>query len=112
VLLLIGGFKLFQSFSGKSAECSDDREKIVRILRPGQAAILAAALSIDGIAAGFGAALGGVNAAVMLAVSLAAHMAAVPLGARWGRQLSKRTSFDVSWIGGVVIILLAFSKLL
>ena len=83
----------------------------MKILRPAQAAIIAAALSIDGLAAGFGAALGGVNATVMLIVSLLAHMAAVPAGALLGRRLSKKTKFDISWIGGVVIIALAVTKL-
>jgi putative Mn2+ efflux pump MntP len=114
VLLLIGGIKLYQSLTAKPADCLPEGERglSVRVLKPGQAVIIATALSIDGLAAGFGAALGGVNALVMLGVSLAAHMAAVPLGARLGRSLSDKSRLDVSWIGGVVIIILAFSKLL
>ena len=108
VLIIIGGIKLWQGLRNKP-----ENETIPpsRILSPIQAAIIAGALSLDGLAAGFGAALGGVNGTVMLAVSLAAHMAAIPLGCMLGRRLSQKTSFNVSWIGGAVIIILAITKL-
>jgi len=115
VLMLIGGIKLYQGLFSKSEDCDrklDKSPKTPKILNPGEAAIIAAALSVDGLAAGFGAALGGVNGLVMLIISLIAHMAAVPLGCVLGRRLSQKTNLNISWIGGVVIIILAFTKLL
>ncbi|MCL2036429.1 MAG: manganese efflux pump [Oscillospiraceae bacterium] len=116
VLMLIGGFKLFQSLFTKPVKCGKDSGSDSytpqKSLLPFQAAIIAAALSLDGIAAGFGAALGGVNSFVMLGVSLTVHMAAVPLGGRLGGRLSKKTTLNISWLGGAVIIILAFTKLL
>jgi putative Mn2+ efflux pump MntP len=107
VLLIIGAVKLVQSLRS-----SPDCNKTETVLRPAAAAVLAACLSLDGLAAGFGAALGGVNTAVMLGVSLVAHMVAVPLGCRLGRSLSRKTRFNISWLGGVVIIVIAFTRLL
>ena len=111
VLLLIGGIKLYQSCRSDKGT-PDTLKGGLTTLKPTQAAILAAALSLDGLAAGFGWALGGANGAVMLGVSLVAHMAAVPLGCLLGRRLSQKTNLNISWVGGVVIIILAFSKLL
>jgi putative Mn2+ efflux pump MntP len=111
VLMIIGIIKLLQGLFSKSNNCINDRQAQVKVLKPIEAALIASALSLDGIAAGFAAALGGVNAAAMLVVSLAAHMAAVPLGAKLGRRLSQTTKLNVSWIGGAVIIILAVTKL-
>jgi putative Mn2+ efflux pump MntP len=108
VLMIIGGIKLYQGLHNNRDSAEDSA---IHTLKPVQAAIIAAALSIDGLAAGFGAALGGVNGAVMLAVSLAAHMIAIPLGCILGRRLAQKTKFNISWIGGVVIIILAITKL-
>ena len=114
-LLIIGVVKLVQGLKPLDCDKSDKSDKSevkTTILKSGEAAIIAAALSLDGVAAGFGAALGGVNIAVMLIVSLAAHMIAVPLGCEIGARISRKIRFNITWIGGVVIILLAFTKLL
>ncbi|MCL1789289.1 MAG: manganese efflux pump, partial [Oscillospiraceae bacterium] len=105
VLIVIGTIKLYQALhkSPDDDDRSDNRVKQTHILKPVQAAIIAGALSIDGLAAGFGAGLGEVNGVVMIATSIAAHMAAIPLGCILGRKLSQKTKFNVSWIGGAVI---------
>ena len=114
VLLIIGIIKLFQGIFAKpqnNAEADTSAVAPEKLLKPIEAAIIATGLSLDGVAAGFGAALGGVNGIAMLIVSLAAHMAAVPLGCMLGMKLSAKTKFNVSWIGGGVIIILAITKL-
>jgi putative Mn2+ efflux pump MntP len=120
VLMTIGVIKLVQGIrrNPKSADSSDSASGLcpanlaTASLRPGEAAILAAGLSLDGLAAGFGAGLGGVNGVVMLTASIAAHMAAIPLGCMLGRQLSSKSRCNIAWVGGVVIILLAFMQLI
>jgi putative Mn2+ efflux pump MntP len=126
VLLTIGVIKLIQGIrrtpdnsgesgesgkSGKSEKCSGKFGDSVSLRAP-EAAIIAAGLSLDGLAAGFGAALGGVNGVVMLGSSLLAHMAAIPLGCMLGRLLSAKSRCNIAWFGGAVIIILAFMQLL
>ncbi len=82
-----------------------------RQLSPGEAASLAVALSLDGIAVGFGAGLGDVNIWLAAALSLTLGTAMVLLGARLGNKLAHKRQMDVSWISGVLLILLAFMKL-
>jgi putative Mn2+ efflux pump MntP len=103
--------KLYQGLRQGSEDCPE-RGATLKTLKPIEAVVLATGLSLDGLAAGFGAALGGTNAIAMLIVSLVAHMVAVPLGCMLGMRLSKKTTLNISWIGGGVIIILAFTKLL
>ncbi|MCL2754765.1 MAG: manganese efflux pump [Oscillospiraceae bacterium] len=110
VLMSIGIIKLLQGLKSRPA-LSEITAKLA-VLRPAEAAIIAAGLSLDGVAAGFGAALGGVNAPVMLTVSLFAHMAAIPLGCVLGASLSRKSRRNIAWLGGAVIIVLAFLQLL
>jgi len=109
VLMTIGVIKLVQ---GLKVKPDKHNFRPTLILKPAEAAIIAAGLSLDGVAAGFGAALGGVNAEVMLVSSLLAHMAAIPLGCTLGRHLSAKSHYNIAWVGGVVIIALAFLQLI
>lgn len=78
-----------------------------RVLSPGEAASLAAALSLDGLAAGFGSGLTGGGAALILALAFAATAASVALGCRLGRCVACRTRRDLSWVGGALLLALA-----
>jgi len=115
VLMTIGVIKLVQGIRNKptseSLKKSESPESRHNTLRPIEAAIIAAGLSLDGLAAGFGAALGGVNSLVMLGSSLLIHMVAIPLGCILGRQLSLRSGYNIAWLGGAVIIVLAFLQI-
>jgi len=82
-----------------------------KVLSPMEATSLAFALSLDGIAAGLGAAIGNVNGWAVLICSLFTNMAAVLLGCALGNKLARKTSLDLSWLCGVVLIGLAVSKL-
>lgn len=89
-------------------ECADkDRSQT---LSPKEAGALAAALSLDGLAAGFGAALGSVSVPQVLIFSLIFNILAVILGSAIGNRIAKSTSLDLSWISGVFLIVLAFLK--
>jgi len=78
-----------------------------RELSPAEATSLAAALSLDGLAVGFGAALTSANCWEILGLSLLWGYMAVRLGER----LAQKTTLDLSWLSGVLLMLLAFLKL-
>ncbi|MCL2069094.1 MAG: sporulation membrane protein YtaF [Oscillospiraceae bacterium] len=82
-----------------------------RSISPGEASALALALSLDGIAVGLGAALAGINIPAVIITSLIANFLAVTLGCRFGNTLARKTSFNLSWLGGAVLIAMAFVNL-
>ena len=92
-----------------SPEAADaDRSKV---LTAREALSLAFALSLDGLAAGFGAALGSVRLSVVILLSLIAALGALQLGAKLGESVARRVTADLSWISGAALILLALTKL-
>jgi len=82
-----------------------------RTLSPAEAAALALALSLDGIAAGLGAGLFGAGALLTVGVTFGLTMAAVAVGCRLGGRLATRLTADISWLSGVLLILLAVLQL-
>lgn len=82
-----------------------------RVLSPAEAASLAVALSLDGLAVGFGAALMKVNFLLVMLLSLVIGMLAVRLGGRIGNKAAQKLPFDLSWISGALLIMLAVLKL-
>ena len=82
-----------------------------KILSPAEAATLALALSLDGLAVGLGAALGSVSVWLVLATVWLTGLAALFAGTSLGNKAAKRLRFDLSWLSGVLLILLAFSNL-
>ncbi len=82
-----------------------------KILSPSEAASLAVALSLDGIAVGFGAALGGISVWAVIISSLITNMIALCGGAWVGNRISRDTPVNLSWLGGGVLIVMAFLKL-
>ena len=71
----------------------------------------ALALSLDGAAAGFGAALGQASIPAVVTASLIANQLTLLLGSWLGERLSKRFNMSLGWLGGVILVLLAFGKL-
>ena len=80
-------------------------------ISPAEAASLALALSLDGAAAGFGAALGQASISAVVIASLVANQLTLQLGSWLGERLSRRLNMSLSWLGGVILLLLALSKL-
>jgi putative sporulation protein YtaF len=80
-------------------------------LSPAEAVVLAVSLSLDGMAVGFAAALAGVNPWAVMIWSLVTNFAALMLGRRLGHKLADALPFNISWLAGVVLIILAFSRL-
>lgn len=82
-----------------------------KVLSPAEAASLAVALSLDGVTVGLGAALGNVNGLAVFICSLAVGTAALLLGGLVGNRVAKKSPFNLSWLSGVILIILAVTKL-
>ena len=76
-----------------------------------EAAVLAMSLSLDGFAVGFGAALLGINGWAIISFALMANGLAIWLGGYLGNTAANRLRFNVSWLAGIILIVLAFSQL-
>lgn len=77
-----------------------------------EAAVLAISLSLDGFAVGFGAALLGINGWAVVAFALISNAFAIFLGGWLGNTVAKKLQFNISWLAGVVLIILAFAQLI
>jgi len=75
----------------------------------GESAGLAVALSLDGIAIGIGASLGGANVIAVVIAAFVANAVFMMFGSLLGKLLVRRISWDISWLGGVILIGLAIS---
>ena len=89
-------------------EADVDRSKIIS---PAEAVSLAIALSLDGIAVGFGAAVGNTNGVLLFVCSFVVDAVCILSGCFLGNKLAGKTPFNLSWLSGVLLILLAFWKL-
>ena len=81
-----------------------------KTISPGEAAVLALSLSLDGMAIGFGAALMNVNGLAIFLWSLITDFVLLTLGHFFGDRFARKLPFNVSWLSGIVLIGLAFSK--
>ena len=76
-----------------------------------EAALLGLSLSLDGISVGFGAAFTDVNGVAVFLWSLITNLLFLLFGHFLGQKITNKTSFNVSWLSGAVLICLAISKL-
>jgi len=79
-----------------------------RIISPKEAVAVAVAVAIDAFALGFGAGLSDVNHLQIIVFSLVIDVAAVVLGCFIGGKIAKKSTINLAWLGGVILILLAF----
>ena len=75
-----------------------------------EAVYLAFILSLDGMAAGFGAGLTGISIPYVVAASLIISELTVFLGFYLGNKIAEKTSKNFSWVSGVLLMLLAVFK--
>ena len=80
-------------------------------LSPKESFSLALALSLDGLAAGFGAGLVAANFIQIIIFSLIINIIAILGGCFVGNKIAEKTELNLSWLSGVTLILLAFLKL-
>lgn len=101
-------FKFILNLYANPEDADIDRSNT---LSPREAASLAIALSLDGITVGLGAAIGNVNGLAVFLCSLLTNMIAVLSGSLVGNKIAGKTTFDLSWVSGIILIILAFTKL-
>jgi len=111
ILAVLGAAKILDSIiRRKPAEGRADKNKDMTI-SPAEAAVLAIALSLDGLAVGFGAGVGQASIAATTIAALIIGTAAIMGGARLGERFSRAVPFNMSWVSGVVLIGLAVWRL-
>ncbi len=76
-----------------------------------EALYLAIALSIDSIAIGFGTGIGNINYFTVILLSLMWNIIAYGGGLLLGRKFVEKTNINLSWLSGILLIILAFLKL-
>ena len=81
-----------------------------RYLSPAEAISLAVAMSIDGLAVGFGAAFANANFWITISISFLLGILAIIFGEIVGRKISQKSSLNISWLGGAILIFLAILK--
>lgn len=77
-----------------------------------EALYLGIALSLDSLIVGFGAALGPISSLEVFIFSIIFNLIAILLGALLGSKCAEKTKIDLSWISGVILIILALQKVL
>lgn len=89
-------------------EADIDRSKDLSLK---EALYLGVALSIDSLASGLAYGIGFINVQEVLFASFVIGVGIIVSGSFIGRHLSSHLHFDVSWIAGVMLVVLAFLRL-
>lgn len=82
-----------------------------RSLSAGEAISLGLALSLDSLAVGFGVGLARYPVIPVFLLSFAFGMGAIAAGKRLGETVAGKSSGDLGWLSGVLLILLALARL-
>lgn len=75
-----------------------------------EALSLALALSLDSMAAGLGAAIGDINIPAVILLSIVLTVVSIKFGEFIGNKISDKIPF-ISWLGGVILIVVAFLRI-
>ena len=102
-------FKFILNLYANPIEADIDSSKIIS---SAEAVSIGVALSLDSLAIGFGAALGDANGLTVFICSLIVGTFAIILGGYAGNTLAQKFSFNISWIGGALLIAIAFLNLI
>lgn len=82
-----------------------------KILKSAEAFTLALALSLDGLAIGFGSGLVGVNYIQVILFSLISNVIAVSFGCLLGNVFVKNINLNLSWLSGLILLIIGFMKI-
>lgn len=77
-----------------------------------EAIYLATALSLDSLAVGFGSSLGNINYLQVIGLSLLVGMLSIYSGLFIGKKIVERTKINLSWLSGIILIILGLLKLI
>ena len=83
-----------------------------KILSPKEAFFLAVALSLDTLTVGFGCSLGTVNYLATVLLSFLVGALLLVLGGYVGKKISKNYNLNLSCLSGVLLIILAFIRII
>lgn len=109
ILCIIGITKCMEGIK-KSTTCNAD-ENHDQMISPREATAVATSISMDGMSIGIGAALLDINMGIVGVLSLVIGILAILLGGLCGKFLAKKTEMDYTLIGGILIIVFAFTKI-
>ena len=76
-----------------------------------EAVYLATALSLDSLAVGFGSSLGNINYLHVIGLSLIIGLFSIYSGIFIGKKIVEKTKINLSWLSGILLIILAILKL-
>lgn len=102
-------FKLVLNVYANATLADLDHSKVLTLK---ESIYLGLALSLDSLLIGLGAALEPISLSEVILFSILFNLIALKLGELIGKTCSQKTSHDLSWLGGVLLILLAFIKLI
>ena len=111
ILVSIGTYKLAASLCVKQAHTP----KHARQIKWTETLILGGVLALDGMAVGLGASIHSASVAfciTVIAFSLVTDFVFFRVGQNLGRKITKKTRLDLSWLGGIVLVILGVVKLL
>lgn len=83
----------------------------ITVLSPAEAVSLGIALSLDSAAAGIGAGMMVNHYAVTVGMSILIGMGAIVFGCWLGNRVASHSTLDLSWLSSILLIILAFMKL-
>lgn len=106
ILFLLGVLQLFEAPGKPEADKANKNHD--HVLSPKEALWLAAALSLDSIAAGIGTGMQKIPTAVTVAAAFFTGIAAILSGSLFGKFAADRMGLQLGWISGALLILLAF----
>lgn len=101
--------KIFLQVCVDSAQADFNRSQSLSVP---EAISLAAALSVDGLAAGVGAGILDVSHWLIFLIAMLINLFAVHLGCRTGIRFSRKHEQDISWVAGPLLIVLGLIKLI
>lgn len=121
VLFLLSLYKLYDTVpwlhKGNSGLTTDTISQKINHTAPSvlsgkEAALLGLALSVDNISAGLCTGTLSLNPCLPLLITTLIHLFSIRLGLFTGRLLSQKGLRSFSWLGAVILMLLAFCRLL
>lgn len=107
--LRIFDFRLILRVFQDETQADKNKDKVLSVA---EAVSLAAATSLDSLAVGFSAGLTCASPWLLLLCVVTTGFAAVAGGTALGKKLASKTKVNLSWISGLVLIIIAVSKLL
>ena len=81
-------------------------------LSPKEALYLGIALSLDSLVIGLGVGLLPISFGMVMILSLIIHFVAILLGSALGHTCATKSELDLSWLSGVILIILALFKII